>query len=178
MRGWTRRDKKKKMNGSYIHIYCGNGAGKSSAAVGKGIRAACAGKSVYLVQFLKGKSNEELEYLRRLEPEIKLFRFDKYDRPYEDLTAEEQEEERAHIRNGLGFAKKVLDTSECNVIILDEALELLECGIVETAELVALFEALPEGGEMILTGTHPCKELWPYVDEVTEVITDYKAAQE
>jgi cob(I)alamin adenosyltransferase len=161
-----------------VMIFMGDGYGKSAAALGIAMKRASEGDSIVIIQFLKGKGITDSPFTKRLEPEIKLFRFDKYDRPYEDLTAEEQEEERAHIRNGLGFAKKVLDTSECNVIILDEALELLECGIVETAELVALFEALPEGGEMILTGTHPCKELWPYVDEVTEVITDYKAAQE
>ncbi len=166
------------MNGSYIHIYCGRGSGKSSAAIGNAIRAACAGKSVYVIQFMKGKANQELEYLRRLEPEIKLFRFDKYDKCYEELTPEEQDEERIHIRNGLGFAKKVVDTSECELIVLDEALELLDSGIVELEELTALFDAMPEGSQMILTGTHRCRQLWPYVDEVTEVTTDYKAGEE
>lgn len=163
------------MDKRYIHIYCGNGGGKSSAAIGQGIKSACAGKTVFVVQFLKGKMESELDYLKRLEPEIKLFSFDKFEEQFSDLSEEEKQEETVHIRNGLNFAKKVLVTSECDMLILDEILGLPQKGIISVEEIIPLIEAVGDGVELIMTGVERCEELWPYVDEVTEVRTDYLA---
>ena len=74
------------MDKKYIHIYCGTGEGKSSAAIGQGIKAACAGKNVFVIQFLKGKAESELDFLKRLEPEIKLFSFDKFPERFNELS--------------------------------------------------------------------------------------------
>jgi len=60
-----------------IHIYNGDGHGKSPAALGRAVSMACQGKSVVIIQFLKGRGLEDSEFLRRMEPEIKLFRFEK-----------------------------------------------------------------------------------------------------
>ena len=60
-----------------IQVFAGKGHGKSPAAWGEAIMAAAAGKRVFIVQFLKGKGMEESSFQRRLEPEIKLFRFEK-----------------------------------------------------------------------------------------------------
>ncbi len=150
-------------------MYCGSGYGRSAAAIGQGIRYACAGKTVFVVRFLKGKASIELDYLKKLEPEIKLFCFDKFDAPFSSLTPEEQEEEKLHIYNGLGYAKKVLQTGECDVLILDEVLDLIEMEIVQTEDVISLLEAVGEDKAAILTGTARCQQLWPYADRVTEV---------
>ena len=160
------------MKKKYVHIYCGTGGGKSSAAIGQGIKSACAGKTVFVVQFLKGKAGTELDFLKRLEPEIKLFCFDKFEKQFSDLSEEEKQEEIIHIRNGLNFAKKVLVTSECDVLILDEILGLPQRGIISVEEIIPLIEAVGDGVEMIMTGIDRCEQLWPYVDEVTEVKTE------
>ena len=153
-----------------IQIYCGTGSGRSAAAIGQGIRYACAGRSVFVVRFLKGKASMELEYLKRLEPEIKQFCFDKFDQCYSSLNAEEQEEERIHIQNGLAFAKKVLSANECDVLILDEVLDLEAMKIIDSRVLVSLIESAGEDTVIIMTGTSRCEELWPYVSRVTEVM--------
>ena len=57
-------------------MYCGSGKGKTSAAIGRGVQCACEGKSVFVVSFLKGSSCVELSFLKRLEPEIKIFSFE------------------------------------------------------------------------------------------------------
>ncbi len=111
----------------------------------------------------------ELEYLQKLEPEIKLFCFDKFDAPYAELTPEEQAEEAIHIRNGLNYAKKVLVTHECDVLILDEILDVLAKGIVEPEDVISLLEAVDEDTAAILTGFASGEALWPYVDCVTEL---------
>lgn len=169
--GQERINKVSDMLEDRIQIYCGTGSGKSAAAIGQGLRRACHGESVFIVRFLKGKVGAELEYVRRLEPEIKLFSFDKFDGKYCELDEEEKQEERLHILNGLNYAKKVIVTSECDVLILDEFLDLIEMGIVTAGEAVSLIEAVGDEMSVILTGTACCEELWPYVDRVTEIST-------
>ena len=115
------------------------------------------------------------DYMKKLEPEIKLFTFDKFERPFSELTDKEKEEELIHIRNGMNFAKKVLSTGECDLLILDEILGLSATGAVSQEELKALFDEMPDGMELILTGIENPKWLWPYVSEVTELVTDYQA---
>ncbi len=166
------------MSGRYVHIFCGTGMGKTSAAIGRGIRQASIGRSVVLIQFLKEKQTcEMLDFYKRLEPEIRLFRFEKFPENYESLTQREQEDENRNIKNGLNFAKKVLVTEECDVLILDEILGLTEKGIVTIEELHGLIDVVGEGTELLLTGNSRCEELWPFVDEVTELVTTYKAGE-
>ena len=58
-----------------VEVFCGSGRGKTAAALGICTRAASAGKQAIIVRFLKGKDSAQLEYLKRLEPEIKFFTF-------------------------------------------------------------------------------------------------------
>ena len=163
------------MSRRYIHIFCGVGMGKTSAALGKGFREASGGKSVVVIRFLKEKKTENVEeFFKRLEPEIRLLRFEKFPEEYESLTEREREEENLNIKNGLNFARKVLQTEECDVLILDEILGLTDRGIVTIDELKKLIDQLGSGMELYLTGTSRCEELWPYVDEVTEMTTPYR----
>ena len=73
-----------------IYIYTGDGRGKSPAAIGRAVQAAVEGKRVVIIQFLKGKGLGDSDFLRRMEPEIKLFRFEKSDACFADLTPEQQ----------------------------------------------------------------------------------------
>lgn len=120
-------------------IYCGPGKGKTSVAIGQAIRAVGYGKRAIVIQFLKGRATSRLDYLNAMEPEVRLFRFEKKDKFYEDLTDEEKKEENLNIRNGLNFARKVLLTEECDMLILDEILGALEFGIVSEEEIEVLF---------------------------------------
>ena len=158
------------MDKGYVHIFCGEGKGKTTAALGQAIRAASAGQSVIIIQFLKEKLSEEIRFIQRLEPEIKLFRFQKADRGFDQLTEEEKAEEAQNIRNGWNFAKKVMVTQECDVLILDEVLALVEQGIITEEEIKQLIASKEEEMSLILTGVHCCEFLWNYADAVTELI--------
>ena len=81
------------MGKAHITVFCGGGKGKTSAALGQGIFGASAGKSVIIIQFLKGKVGERIDFIKRLEPEIKVFCFEKSDMNFEALSPEEQKEE-------------------------------------------------------------------------------------
>ena len=139
-------------NEGLVQIYCGPGKGKTSVAIGQAIRAVGHGKTAIVIQCLKGRATSELDYLSVLEPNVRLFRFEKKDKYYEDLTDEEKQEENCNIRNGLNYARKVLVTQERDMLILDEILGAVEFGIITEEEVEELIRTKDEETELILTG--------------------------
>ena len=157
------------MSKGTIQVICGEGKGKTTAALGMGISALLKGQTVIMIQFLKGcQELASCEILERLEPELKIFRFEKSDAFFETLS-EEQKEERMNIRNGMNFARKVLSTGECDLVILDEVLGLLDQGIIEMDEMTTLLQSRVEEIDLILTGKVFPKELDPLVDGIREI---------
>ncbi len=155
-----------------IHIYSGDGHGKSPAALGRAVQVACHGKSVVIIQFLKGKGLEDSDFLKRLEPEIKLFRFEKSDDNFAELSEEQKSEEIGNIMNGYNFAKKVLSTGECDLLILDEVLGLIDNNIITVEELKNLLEARTnEETDIIITGITLNDDVCALADEVTRMDT-------
>lgn len=153
-----------------IYIYTGDGRGKSLAAIGRAVQAAVEGKRVVIIQFLKGKGLGDSDFLRRMEPEIKLFRFEKSDGNFVELPEEKKQEEIQNIRNGIGFAKKVLTTGECDLLILDEVLGLVEKDIITEDDLKALLECRGDT-DVILTGITLNDEICVLADEVSKIET-------
>lgn len=149
-----------------VIVYYGQGKGKTTSALGHGIRCASQGKSVIIIQFLKEKNEDEISFIRRLEPEIKFFRFEKSGGNYDELSEEEKREEYMNIRNGFNFARKVLVTGECGVLILDEFLGLLDNHVISAEELESLLEVKAEDTEIIFTGRLLDEELKKCADEV------------
>lgn len=158
------------MNKGNIYIYTGDGRGKSPAAWGRALQAATEGKTVIVIQFLKGRGMSDSEILRRLEPEIRLFHFEKSDENYAELSEEKKREEDMNIRNGFNFARKVLTVGECDLLILDEVLGLVEKGIIGVEELKKLLENCRET-DVILTGTTLNDEICILADEVSKIET-------
>lgn len=153
-----------------IFIYTGDGRGKSPAAIGRAVQAAVEGKHVVLIQFLKGKSQENSDFLRKMEPEIKLFRFEKSDENFEELSEERKTEEIGNIRNGMNYARKVLATGECDLLILDEVLGLVEKRIVSVGDVKTLLECRGDTN-IILTGVKLSDEICALADEVSRIET-------
>ena len=155
------------METNTVKIYYGEGKGKSALSLGRALVCAGEGKSVFVIQFLKGRMSGQLDYLRRLEPDIQVFRFEKNARFFEESTEEEQQEEVINIRNGLNFARKVLKIGECDVLILDEVLGLVDLGILGCDDLIDMIRMVPEGMELILTGIRLPQEIVPFADCIT-----------
>ena len=156
------------MKKGIVQVLCGEGSGKSACAIGLAVKAAGSNQNIVIIQFLKGK-NEEGEMSRRLEPEIKVFSFEKSEKPFCQLSEEEKKEEASNMRNGVNFAKKVLSTRDCDVLILDEILGLVDCGIIEAADIARLLEAKDEDVDVIMTGIVFPEELNSCVDRVTRI---------
>jgi cob(I)alamin adenosyltransferase len=152
-----------------IQVYYGEGHGKSTAALGIAIQAASSGKSVIAIQFLKGKMESEKDFLARLEPEIKFFRFAKSDAPFDQLSAEEQEEERINLKNGFNYGKKVIATGGCDVVVLDEFLGLVDLQIITIDDIREMISVKPEDMTLILTGRVLTEEIRQMADEIYNI---------
>ena len=157
------------MKNGTIQVYYGTGSGKTTAAIGQCIKEAGSGAQVIVIQFLKGKDSEEYKLMERLEPEIKLFRFEKVSESYLELTEEQKNEEKANIRNGFNFARKVLETRGCDLLLLDEILGLVDLHIITVEELIALLELKSEECSVVLTGRNLPEEMAEYMDSISEI---------
>ena len=84
----------------------------------------------------------------------------------------EQLEEVKNIKNGINFAKKVLTTGECDLVILDEVLGLVDHGLIDAEELKTLIGARLDDTDLIMTGWVLSDELRPYIDEIYHLIPE------
>ena len=155
-----------------VEVFCGSGRGKTAAALGICTRAARAGKQAISVRFLKGKDSAQLEYLKRLEPEIKFFTFEKQTKCYNELTEAEKEETYNNIRNTVNYTKKVIDACQCDLLVLDEALGLVELGLIAVEELISFVQKKHDDMQIIFTGLKMPKELEPWVDNIYCISTE------
>ena len=133
--------------------------------------AAAAGERVVIIQFLKGRGLQDTEFIRRLEPEIKIFRFEKSETDFVTLSEDKKQEEIVNIKNGLNFAKKVLTTGECDLLILDEVLGLIDNEIITVEDLKNLLEARDGETDIIMTGISLNDDLCLVADEVSRIET-------
>ena len=157
------------MEKGFVKVYCGEGKGKSQSSLGRALICASEGKSVFVVQFLKGRTSGQLSYLRKLEPDIKFFRFEKEKAYYENLSPEAREEEKINIINGMHFARKVISIEECDVLVLDEVLGLIDLGIISADDVIDLIDKKPENMELILTGRNLPEQIIPYADYISSL---------
>ena len=137
------------MEKELTEVYCGNGKGKTALAIGQSLRVATQGNL-----------------------DLKIFRFEKRACCYEDLTEEEKAEEKSNILNGLNFARKVIATQECDFLLLDEILGLLDCGIATVDGIIDMLKQKDESMHIVMTGWNFPEELRPYVDVITTLNTE------
>ena len=160
------------MSSGVVQIYYGDGHGKSTAALGNAIHAASEGKNVIVIQFLKGKMEKELEFLQRLEPEIKFFRFSKSDAPFDELGEDEKKEESINLKNGFNYGKKVVSTGACDMIIFDEILGLLDHKVITIEDIRSMMECRPEEMDIIFTGRILQDGVREFADEIYNIAPD------
>ena len=124
----------------------------------------------------KYRDESMVEKVRKLEAAIRELSDDEEQKfsveelaAYLDMDEEEREEEKLNIRNGLNFARKVLVTEECDVLILDEVLGLVEQGIVSAEEVHELLGEASDTTELIFTGIKLCPEMMDWADDVYQI---------
>ena len=171
------------MEKEFTEVYCGSGKGKTTLAIGQCLKASAKGKSVIIIQFLKGKERGELDFLEELDNlDSKIFRFEKMEQCYEELNDQEKAEEKTNILNALNFARKVIATQECDFLLLDEILGLLDYGITTEEAIGEILKMKDESMHILLTGRTLPDSLRKYADSITtlttELIADQKVTEE
>lgn len=154
-----------------IAIYYGAGKGKTSVSLGKGIRALGENLRVVMIQFMDYHNNQEIALLEKLEPDFRIFHFEK-DRKGTEMTEEIRKEIASEIRNAFNFTKKILDTGECDMLMLDGILECVEEGYLSEEEVVEMMEKRPNTMDMILTGTSLLQSIAQKADHIYQIITE------
>ena len=153
------------MNG-LVHIYCGDGKGKTTAAVGLLARAAGSGKRTALVQFLKGGETGEITPLAALG--VRILR-GKGSAPFSfSMTDAQRDAARAVHSAHLLEATAWASAGEVDVLVLDEALGALRRGLLDESALRALVLEKPAALELVLTGRNPPDWLLEAADYVSE----------
>lgn len=157
------------MDMGLVQAYCGLGKGKTTAAIGQGIRALGSDHKVIMIQFLKGGVMGEVKTLKKLEPDFKVFTFEKKRDFFYKLSKDEKEELKMEIENALKFAKKVLETKECDVLILDEILGVIENEIISVESINEMIINKPREVEIILTGRILPKSMIENIDYISNI---------
>ncbi len=153
------------MEKGYLQIYTGDGKGKTTASLGLAIRAAGAGKRVFIAQFLKGSEYSEIKALKRFEE----IRIEQFGMPG-FIKNKAQQADIDIARKGLDKIKDVLSNKECDVLILDEANIALYYELFTVEELWDILENREEHVEIIITGRKP----HPFLMEKADLITEMK----
>lgn len=148
----------------YIHLYTGNGKGKTTAAIGLAIRAAGAGKRVFMGQFVKGMPYSELESLKRFD-EITVKQFGRDCFIEKDPTPEDIKV----AQNGLKEVSMHIRNNSFDVVILDEICIALYYQLFPVEEVVELLKSKPATMEIVLTGRNAPQELIDMAHLVTEM---------
>lgn len=156
-----------KLSKGFIHIYTGNGKGKTTAAIGQAIRAAGAGLKTYIAQFMKEYPYSELESLKLFKEKITIEQFCGDEFVYRRQLPDESEIKKAS--EGLSSAKAKMLSGEYDLIILDEAIVAIYFKLLTVNQILEFIESKPESVELILTGRYCPQELISKADLVTEM---------
>ena len=149
----------------YVHVYTGNGKGKTTAALGLCLRAVGAGYRVYIAQFMKAGDYSELRALQRLGDQVTLEQFGSG----RFVRGTPSEEDRQKARKGLQSALTALKGGGYQMVILDECLVALNQGLLSMDELQSILDLRPPAVELILTGRHAPSHVTAQADLVTEM---------
>jgi len=150
----------------YIHIYTGPGKGKTTAALGLGLRATGAGFNVHMIQFMKGRRYSEIDALENLPN----FTISQHGRD-EFVSKEKPEQIDIDLAlEGFTHAKEMINNNNHDMIILDELNVAVDYNLISLENVLKLIEEKPEKLELVLTGRDVHPELVKIADVVTEML--------
>ena len=152
------------MEKGYIHVYTGNGKGKTTAALGVAIRKICVGDKVFFGQFIKGMKYSETCLEKKLDGIL----FRQYG---EDcfIDKDPTDEDKLRARAGLLDCKKIINSGDYQLVVLDEIFIAIYFNLLKVEDVLEIIKGKPENLEIILTGRYCPEEIIELADLVTEM---------
>jgi len=149
----------------YIHVYTGNGKGKTTAAFGLALRAEGAGLKVFIGQFVKGKTyNENIAIARYLKNiTVKQYGLGCF------IVNTPTEDDIKAAGEGLDEMRKIIQNGKHDLVIMDEVNIALYYKLFDISKLIEIMKGRPDHVELVLTGRYAPQELIDKADLVTEM---------
>jgi cob(I)alamin adenosyltransferase len=157
---------KPRLENGLVQVYTGDGKGKTSAAFGAALRAIGRGLNVYIIQFIKGGFDYGELYVVEKLPNLKLAAFGR-GKFVTEVSPHEEDVKLA--KEAFELARKVVQSGEYDVVILDEINVALNLKLVKVDEALQLIKNKPVHVELILTGRYAPRQIIEVANLVTEM---------
>ena len=149
-----------------VHIYCGDGKGKTTCVMGLATRAAGSGKKVLLHQFLKENDSSERNIIDHI-PNITVVPGAKMDKFTFQMNEEEQKQ--LHEANDVMFDELTAMAADYDMIVMDECVYAMSMGLLTEDKVIAFLESKPESLEVVMSGRNPSERLQEHADYISEI---------
>ncbi|HBN81536.1 MAG TPA: cob(I)yrinic acid a,c-diamide adenosyltransferase [Ruminococcaceae bacterium] len=157
------------MERGLVHLYYGDGKGKTTAAAGLGLRAWGRGKTVLMVQFLKGFDSGEILALGRLGGRCRLFPGTPVKKFTGSMSARERERTALEQRRMFFGAAEQCLSGLCDVAVFDELVDAVNLGAVSVPEVADFIRSPARMCEVVITGHRPDPAFFEFCDYITEM---------
>ena len=151
-----------------VHLYHGNGKGKTSAAMGLALRAAGRGRRVLVVQFLKGRPSGEVLAFEGMEA-VRVLRGKGNRKFVFQMDEAERARERTTQRALFDEAVRAANSGEYGLLVLDEMVDACNSGMVDETALLAFLQDRPPELEVVMTGREPPHRLRAAADYISKI---------
>ncbi|CDN32470.1 Cob(I)alamin adenosyltransferase [Mucinivorans hirudinis] len=149
----------------YLHVYTGDGKGKTTSALGLALRSAGSGKRVFFAQFIKGQLYSEIKALERYSDLVVTRQFGLGCLLFSEPVAEDIEA----AREGLRETERAMLSGDYQLVVFDEANIALRYKFFTLDELMEVINRRPPGVEVVVTGRDAPPQLIEAADLVTHM---------
>ena len=153
------------MDNGQVHVYSGNGKGKTTASMGLCVRAFGAGFKIYFGQFVKKGRFSDFAGLSSFGENLKLQQFGSGD----FVTEDNFESEKKLALEGFDIARKEVLSGNYDLVVLDEIIFAVSAGLIDKEDVLKLMDEKPSHLELVLTGRGVCEEIIEAADLVSIV---------
>ncbi len=149
-----------------VHLYCGDGKGKTSCTMGLTVRACGSGKKVLLYQFLKDNKSSERKIIDKLQG-IRVIPTLPMKKWTFSMTPEELEE--LHRQNDAMLDQLIALAPDYDMLVMDESLYAIDRGLLSEEKVIDFLEHKPVSLEVVMSGRNPSQRLIDHADYVSEI---------
>jgi len=157
------------MQKGLVHLYYGDGKGKTTAAVGLGVRACGRGKKVLMIQFLKDYDSGEIIALEKFNKNFVIHKGEPVRKFIRSMDVEEKKKMNAAQNDMFQKALEMLKSGEYELVILDELVDAVNLGIISMNEVETFIKTKQDNLEVVITGHNPKENIFELCDYITEM---------